>query len=109
MGGELLLGIDVGTTLLKAAVLDAKSGAVVASASVALAVRSESDGTREQDPGALDRALRRTIGSLRRQLGGSWRRITAAGLAAQGGSALLVDRRTDHLLGRLVKSSPIPQ
>jgi len=94
MAGDILLGIDLGTTMLKAAAFDARTGRTLAAASERLRVRTESDGTREQDPRSVDRAVRRAAASLRRRLGRAWARVAGAGLAAQGGSAILVDRQT---------------
>lgn len=88
----VLVGIDLGTTLLKAAAVDARTGRLLASSSVRLAVRWGADGTREQDLPVVDAALRRAAGSLRRELGRRWRGVAGVGLAAQGGSAILVDR-----------------
>jgi len=94
MANDVLLGIDLGTTVLKVAAFDARTGAAPASASVRLPVRAAADGTREQDPAAVDRALRRAAASVRRKLGRAWRRVAGVGLAAQGGSAIIADRRT---------------
>ncbi|NIA20566.1 MAG: hypothetical protein GWP05_01055 [Anaerolineaceae bacterium] len=94
MAGDTLLGIDLGTTVLKAAVFDKRSGRSLADASVRLPVRSEADGTREQDLHTVDRALRRIALALRRRCGCSWSHVAGVGLAAQGGSAIIVDRET---------------
>jgi ribulose kinase len=53
----LLLGTDLGTTALKAAAFDARTGRPVACASVRLPVRTDASGAREQDPAALRRVL----------------------------------------------------
>jgi len=99
MPGDVLLGIDLGTTVLKAAAFDARSGRALGHASVRLPVESRADGAREQRIPMLDRALMRVADSLRRQLGGAaWRRVAGIGLAAQGGSAIIADRSTGRAL-----------
>ncbi len=45
----LLIGVDLGTTALKAAAFDAVGGALLGAASRRLDTRVEADGTREQD------------------------------------------------------------
>lgn len=88
----LLLGIDLGTTALKVAALNARTGKPVACASVRLPVRTDSTGAREQDPAALRRVLAAAFRDLRRQTGGAWRGVRGVGVAAQGGSTMIVDR-----------------
>lgn len=94
MRDGVLLGIDLGTTELKAAAFDARSGRLLAAASHRLTVRTGPDGTREQDPLDVDRALRQAAFRLHRELGRAWKRVRGIGLAAQGGSAILADRET---------------
>jgi sugar (pentulose or hexulose) kinase len=94
MADDILLGIDLGTTVLKAAAFSRRTGKSLADASVRLPVRSAADGMCEQDLHAVDRALRRVALTLRRRLGRSWSHVAGIGLAAQGGSAIIVDRRT---------------
>ena len=91
---HILLGIDLGTTVLKAAAFDARSGKALATGSRRLAVRAAADGTREQDPAAIDKALRAVLGEVRAQLGYNWNAVAGVGLAAQGGSAVICDRTT---------------
>jgi len=95
---EYLLGFDLGTTLLKAAVFSKSDGRQVAGASLRLPVNSAPDGTREQDLRHLDRAVRRAANVLHEQMGGRWFRIAGIGLAAQGGSAIIADRQTGNAL-----------
>ena len=92
MTRELLLGIDLGTTVLKAAAFDAQSGKALADKSIRLPVRTARDGTREQDLAVVDRALAQVASSLAKALGKAWRGVSGVGLAAQGGSAIIVDR-----------------
>jgi len=79
---------------MKAAAVEAGTGRMLARAGLSLAVAVTPDGGREQQPDAILAALARIGGRLRRQLGPAWRRVAALGLAAQGGSAILVDGDT---------------
>ena len=94
MPREILIGIDVGTTVLKAAAFDARSGAMLAGVERTLAVSTGPDGKREQEPAALARAVRSCVGVVRKQLGKTAGFVTGVGLAAQAGSAMIADRRT---------------
>jgi sugar (pentulose or hexulose) kinase len=102
MRGEVLIGIDAGTTALKAAAFDAGTGRTLARAEVRLPVVAGADGSREQDPAALTRALHGALACLQRQLGRRRNDIAGAGLAAQGGSGMLVERRTGIPCTRLM-------
>ena len=93
MAADILIGIDLGTTVLKAAAIGA-ARARLAQAARKLAIQAGPDGRREQDPAAILRAVRATAGELRRQLGRAWQRVAGVGLASQGGSTVLADRRT---------------
>ena len=90
----MYLGIDIGSTSLKAAAFDARRGRLLARAEQRLALDADETGKREQDPAALIHALSAAAASLRRQTGGRWRRVRGIGLATQGGSAILVNRAT---------------
>lgn len=94
MDQNLFIGIDLGTTNLKAAAFAAADGAALARASRRLPLRSEADGSREQDVPALRQALGDVLHQLRAELGDRWRRVAGIGLAAQGGSGALVDSAT---------------
>ncbi|MDD4888941.1 MAG: FGGY family carbohydrate kinase [Phycisphaerae bacterium] len=98
MTADLLLGIDLGTTALKAAAFDARTGDAIAAASLRLPVRSASDGTREQDLGDIMAALRKVTASLRKQAGRRWARVRGVGLSSQAGSAIIADRHTGRAL-----------
>jgi sugar (pentulose or hexulose) kinase len=98
MTSDILLGIDLGTSVLKAAAFEARTGRVLAADGVRLPICSDDAGAREQDPRAIDRAFRRLAATLQRRLGRAWSCIAGIGLAAQGGSAILVDRRTGRPL-----------
>jgi xylulokinase len=94
----MLLGIDIGTTILKAAVFDPQSGKLVAHASRKLAVDVDSSGKREQVPGDILRALETTLSKIRREIGSDWNRISGIGLATQGGSTFISDRDSGEAL-----------
>ena len=94
MGEDVLIGIDIGTTVLKAAAFDARAGVALASAARRLFVRAAPGGVREQSVVSLDRALLAVLKDLRGDLGSAWRTVSGIGLAAQGGSTIIADRRT---------------
>ena len=94
MPSEILIGTDLGTTNLKAAAFDARTRDVLARASLPLEAMNGRDGAREQDPRAIKAALVDAFAQLRAALGAAWREVSGIGLAAQGGSGIIV-RRTD--------------
>jgi len=94
MGEDILIGIDLGTTVLKVGAFGARSGRCVAEASRRLPVRMTLGGGRELDAGSLDTALDGAFSQLRRAVGGQWRRVSGVGVAAQGGSTMIVERDT---------------
>ena len=98
MPAEILIGIDLGTTVLKAGAIDRRSGRVLAVAAQRLPVRAEADGTREQQLPDLDRAFDTVLARLRRQLGKNWVRVAGIGLASQGGSFAICNRQTGATL-----------
>jgi xylulokinase len=91
---DILLGIDLGTTELKVCAFHGKTGRALASAARRLKVHTTSDGGREQRPRAVGRAFQDAVRQVRETLGDSWRTVAGIGLAAQGGSSILVDRST---------------
>jgi xylulokinase len=91
--GAVLIGIDCGTTVLKAGAFDGRTGKLLAGASRRLAVSIGRDGRREQPARELPGALKAVVGEIRRALGPLARRIGGIGLAAQGGSMAIADRR----------------
>lgn len=91
---DILIGIDLGTTVLKAIAVAAEDGALLAQASQRLPLTVLPDGTREQVPAAVDAALTQVLGALRAALGARWQAVTGVGLSAQGGSTIIVDRET---------------
>ena len=112
--GGIVLGLDAGTTSAKAVAVD-ESGQILATAgSDPIAVRSTRNGGREQDPGAIWRAVatagRRAVETL-----GSGVRVSALAVAAQSGSVIpvAVGGRTERAItwmdtrfGSVVESWP---
>jgi sugar (pentulose or hexulose) kinase len=92
MRNDIFIGVDIGTTVLKAAAFDGRSGRGLGKAGVTLTVKTGADGAREQSPMALDHAMLQVFSVLRKQLGARWRQVAGIGLAAQGGSGVIVDR-----------------
>jgi sugar (pentulose or hexulose) kinase len=95
---DILLGLDIGTTELKAAAFSADSGRGLAEASFRLPTDSGPDGKREQDCRDVLSGIADLAAALRGQIGDAWRRAAGVGLAAQGGSAILCDRATGEAL-----------
>ena len=98
MAHDILFGIDLGTSAIKAAAFSAADGRLLEAASVRLPVRAGPDGMREQDLADVDRAVARAAAAVRRRLGGDWSRLAGVGLAAHGGSAILADRASGRAL-----------
>ncbi len=90
----MYLGLDIGSTSLKAAAFDAQSGRLCGRSEEALPLAVDAGGRREQDPAALLEAVCRAFRSLREQTGSRWAHVCGIGLAAQGGSSIVVDRHT---------------
>jgi sugar (pentulose or hexulose) kinase len=89
----MLLGIDLGTTALKVAAYDRKSGVMLAGVEKRLKVEVGDDGLREQSPEAVTRALRQAIRGIGREVGGLVG-VQGVALAAQGGSTIIARRET---------------
>lgn len=64
MASGVLLGIDLGTTVLKVAAFDGESGRMKAFAARRLSVAASADGKREQDTADIDLALRHTTAEV---------------------------------------------
>lgn len=90
----MFLGIDIGSTSLKAAVFEARDGRLLAQCERHLPLEVDETGKREQDPAAILQALCAAAALLRDQLGSIWATIEGIGLATQGGSTILVNRKT---------------
>jgi len=93
---DVLLGIDLGTTVLKVAAFDSKTGRLLAESAKRLSVKTDDYGAREQDPKRVASALKVAISNVKRGL--ERRQVTGIGLAAQGGSAILANRETGDSL-----------
>jgi len=95
MKRAIYIGIDLGTTVLKAAVYDGASGRRLATCSRRLPLQSGSDGRREQNPAAVLRALGGVMRGLRSEMGEKrWKSVGGLGLAAQGGSTIICERES---------------
>jgi sugar (pentulose or hexulose) kinase len=94
---SLLVGIDLGTTVLKTCLFRRRCGSLVAQASARVPLRVLANGGREQDAQTIERMLRRLLGRLRKESGGAWRSVDGVGVASQGGSSLIVTRSGNPL------------
>jgi len=102
MSDGVLIGIDVGTSALKAAAYSADDGALLGHFHRRLPIDADEDGRREQDVAELERSLHRAFRKLRQQLGPCWSEIRGIGLASQAGSSILADRSTGNALTSMV-------
>ena len=102
MAGDVLIGIDLGTTNLKAAAFDAATGRALAEAGERLKERVLHDGGREQSPVAIVRALKAAFAHLRDRLGRRWGSVVGIGLAAQGGSCVICERDSGRALSPMM-------
>ena len=94
---DVLIGIDLGTTALKAAAFDGHSGEMLAALAQRLPVKAGDDGGRQQDLGVVMRALRKAFSSISGMTGGL-ECVRGIGLAAQGGSTIIAGRRSGKAL-----------
>ncbi len=94
MAKSILIGIDAGTTVLKACAFEEGSGRLLSQAAKRLPCDSPVPGASEQSPTLLLRSLYASLNQLRRELGVRWREVRAVGLASQAGSSMLVHRET---------------
>lgn len=85
------LGIDLGTSELKAVLYDA-TGAVLAHVGRALSVSRERPGWSEQDPEDWWRACVAALDQLRQKNGAAYERVQCVGLTGQMHGAVLLDR-----------------
>ena len=90
MQDPVSLGIDLGTSELKAALLD-HAGNVVGQAGVALSISRPRDGWSEQDPEDWWRACCMAMRQLRSDHPGPFARIRCIGLSGQMHGAVLLD------------------
>lgn len=98
MAREMLLGLDIGTTVLKAGVFERHSGRCRGRASERLLARTTRDGGQEQDLRAVEGALKRVVNALRSHLSAAWKEISGVGVAAQGGSSIVCERASGTAL-----------
>jgi sugar (pentulose or hexulose) kinase len=96
----LKLGIDLGTSAVKAAVIDS-SGNVLASGESAYPTYSELPGQAEQEPNRWLQGAAMAVGNLDGQLGSAWRaRSVSIGLAGQLPTLVCLDESAP--LGRAI-------
>lgn len=88
---SLLIGVDVGTSGLKAIAIDAESGRVEASASSDYPLNTPRPGWAEQEPEDFSSAAFEALSALTRALGPRARAVRAIGLTGQMHSAVLLD------------------
>ncbi len=94
MPADVLIGIDLGTTVLKAYAFDERTGRQLACADRRLPVEADHTGRREQSSADVCSSVRHVFATLKRSLGHRWKQVRGVGLAAQGGSCVLADRQT---------------
>jgi xylulokinase len=88
---SLLIGVDVGTSGLKAIAVDPDRGGVVASATRDYPLSTPRPGFAEQEPEDFATAALEALGELARALGPRTREVRAIGLTGQMHSAVLLD------------------
>ncbi|OON41145.1 xylulokinase [Izhakiella australiensis] len=86
----MYLGIDAGTSEIKALVINAE-GDIVASAGARLSVQRPHPHWSEQDPDAWWQATQQAVSALRPKVGAQWSEIRAIGLSGQMHGAVLLD------------------
>lgn len=96
MDSPISLGIDLGTSELKAVLLD-EGGTVLTHAGVRLTVSRPQAGWSEQDPEDWWQACLAALHQLRQQLPHAYARVRCIGLSGQMHGAVLLDRG-DHVL-----------
>ena len=102
MDHGVLIGVDLGTTVLKAAAFDAVTGELLARASRRIPVEVRAEGQREQDTAAVDRSLEQAVATVRQALGDAWDRVAGVGIASQGGSTIIAERETGRPLTPMI-------
>lgn len=86
----MFLGIDIGTSSVKAVVVDGDQR-ILATGTAALAVSRPQELWSEQDPEDWWRAVEASVASLRAETGSAWSGIRAIGLSGQMHGAVLLD------------------
>ena len=97
---SLLLGLDIGSTLIKAALFDAR-GRAIAVASRAVPVQRPQPGWVERDAGATWRAV---AAVAKHCADGKARQISAIGITGCGNGAVFLDRRLQPLRSGILSS-----
>jgi xylulokinase len=87
----LLVGVDVGTSGLKAIAVDEESGRTVATVTEDYPLSTPHPGWAEQDPADFERALGMALRALTSALGARAGAVRAVGLTGQMHTAVLVD------------------
>jgi xylulokinase len=87
----LFLGLDIGTSAVKAIVVDAHQN-VVGKQAAPLSVQTPQPGWSEQDPESWWLAALSALGALRRELGPAWTGVRAIGLSGQMHGAVVLGR-----------------
>jgi xylulokinase len=93
---HLLLGLDIGSSFVKATLVEAESGAPLARASapsVEMPIASPQPGWAEQDPGDWWRSVVETTRDVVRRAGVDGSSVAAIGLSYQMHGLVVVDRR----------------
>jgi sugar (pentulose or hexulose) kinase len=102
VAADALLGIDLGTTVVKVCALDGSSGATLAAAAGRLPVVELPGGGREQALRSVGRAFFACVQDVREKLGPRWSAVRGIGIAAQGGSSILASRETGKPLTPMI-------
>ncbi len=95
MSAGVLVGVDVGTSGLKALAIDAESGAALASSTQGYPLSTPHPGWAEQDPADFKAALHLALQDLAAHLGKRASSVRAIGLTGQMHTAVLLDDRLD--------------
>ncbi|MRT58130.1 xylulokinase [Enterobacteriaceae bacterium RIT693] len=88
----MYLGIDIGTSELKALLIDGQ-GEILGSAHAALTVQRPHPHWAEQDPEAWWQATQQVVSTLRQQRPDAWAQVRAIGLSGQMHGAVLLDKQ----------------
>src|SRR6185369_2598811 len=104
MNADIYLGIDIGSSRLKAVAIDAGSGQALAMAGIALGVQHGSDGGCQVAAAAVGAALRQALGAVVAQLGARAASVRALGCTGHGAGLYALDA-DGELAGGLAVSS----
>ena len=102
MTGHVYLGIDLGTTVLKAAIFK-KDGSCLAEAAHKLPIITGAGGKREQDASRLPSIFAGVVRAALKAAGkGAAEKVAGIGIAAQGGSFIMAEAKTDKAKSPMV-------